>query len=161
MTESSRGEEGDNGKRRVALDDLVDSACLLLTAFLITVAVTGMFNGVRTGAVLVFAVFVPGWSLVTNWPSMRAKSTIASSVVLSLSLLTLVSLVALWIHEWNPVRILEGEAVVVEVLLIVGLARRGRADKRARAQSPLPDPPPEDVLSEPAPAEPQESGQSC
>jgi hypothetical protein len=61
---------------------------------------------------------------MTHWPRLDRWSQVGMSIVLSLSVLSLVAMVALWAHYWHPVGIFEAEAVLCLAALAAGLVRR-------------------------------------
>jgi uncharacterized membrane protein len=77
-----------------------------------------------------FALFVPGRAIVSNWPSLAVRPHVALSILFSLSTLTFVATVTLWLNYWHPLGLLEVESVVAVVALVVGLVRRRRDDAR-------------------------------
>jgi uncharacterized membrane protein len=66
---------------------------------------------------------------------MAARSNVAASVLMSLSILTLLATLTLWAGYWHPLGLLEIECVAVVVALFTALLRRRRADQ-ARAAIP-------------------------
>jgi uncharacterized membrane protein len=120
-----------HGGAGLGLDDALDAGCLFVTVALVTVLALGGRSVVRDVAAVVFTVFVPGWAVVSNWPAVGRRSRVAASVVVSLSLLTLVATVTLWLHYWHPVGTAEIEGVATVAALTTALARRST---RARHQ---------------------------
>jgi uncharacterized membrane protein len=112
------------GGADLGLDDALDAGCLFVTVALVTVLALGGRSVVRDVSAVVFTAFVPGWAVVSNWPTVGRRSRVAASVVISLSLLTLVATVTLWLHYWHPVGTAEIEGVVTVAALTTALVRR-------------------------------------
>jgi uncharacterized membrane protein len=127
----------------VVRDDLVDIGCVAVTAAVALLVATNQRDALRAGAGVVFAIFVPGWSIVSNWPGLAARSRLAASLLLSISILTLVATLSLWAGYWRPLGLLEVECVVVEAALCTALYRRARSaratPKTADATHDAPD----------------------
>jgi uncharacterized membrane protein HdeD (DUF308 family) len=110
-------------ERQEVLDLLagVVAAALLLVVF-VDWAGTG-----RVLLTLLFAFFVPGRAIVSNWPRMAEWADIGMSVVLSIGLLTLLATGCLWARIWHPLGLFQVEAAVSLIGLGVAVIRRRRA----------------------------------
>lgn len=111
--------------RSDSLDVVFDAACLLVSVALITILGVGGRSAVRDVVAVLFTVFVPGRAIATQWPAMARHAPVATSVILSLTLLALLATVTLWLHFWHPLGLAEVEAVVAAVALAVQLVRSG------------------------------------
>ena len=110
-------------------DDLIDMGCVAVTVAVAFAVATSERSAFRAVVGVIFALYVPGRALVSNWPSMAARSNVAASVLFSLSILTLLATVTLWAGYWHPLGLLEVECLAVGVTLFTGLLRRRRADQ--------------------------------
>jgi hypothetical protein len=81
-------------------------------------------NAFRTVVVVVFTAYIPGRAIISNWPSMAARSHLAMSVLFSLTILTLAATVTLWLNAWHPLGLLEVECGVTTTALFIALLRR-------------------------------------
>jgi hypothetical protein len=79
---------------------------------------------------LVFAFFVPGRAIVSNWPRLAGWSDVGMSVVLSLATLTFLATVSLWARIWHPLALFDIEAVLSLIGLGIAIARGRRAVSR-------------------------------
>jgi peptidoglycan/LPS O-acetylase OafA/YrhL len=104
--------------------ELLDLLAVILGAGLIVMVVLRGPTLPRGLLALGFTFFVPGRAIMTHWPRLDRWSQVGMSIVLSLSVLSLVAMVALWAHYWHPVGIFEAEAVLCLGALVAGLARR-------------------------------------
>lgn len=130
--------------RTAQLDARLDVMALGVSVCLAVVIALGLNGPVRELLALAFTVFIPGQAIVTNWPaawpplwpSAQARSVVALPIVLSLSVLTLLALVSLWLHLWHPMVLYAGELVASTVALAVALVRRysGRPEELSRAR---------------------------
>ena len=116
-------------------DYLIDMGCVAVTVAIAVAVAAGEGGAFRAVVGLVFALYVPGRSIVSNWPTMAARSNVAASVLISLSILTLLATLTLWAGYWHPLGLLEIECVAVGLALFTALLRRRRADQ-ARAAIP-------------------------
>ncbi len=78
---------------------------------------------------LLFAFYVPGRAIVSNWPSMAARSQVAAPVLFSLTVLTLLATLTLWAGYWHPLGLLIVEAVASGIGLFTAILRRRRAGR--------------------------------
>ena len=118
--------------------DLIDLACVAIATILaISVALKDQ-NAVRIVAALIFVLFVPGRSVVANWPAVAARFHVAVSILFSLSLLTLIATAALWGHFWHPLGLLEAECILAGGALIVAILRRHRVEGAMPTRSAMP-----------------------
>ena len=92
-----------------------------LLAGLVSVALLVLVFADRVGAprmllavllAVLFAFFVPGRAIVSNWPRMADWSGIGMSVELSIGALTLLATVCLWARIWHPLALFQIEAAV-------------------------------------------------
>ena len=90
---------------------VLDGSALATVLALSLLWLTDVKGPERVILALAFTVFVPGRALVSNWPVARERSQIALSVVLSISILVVVSVVALWLHLWHPPTLFAVEAL--------------------------------------------------
>jgi hypothetical protein len=109
--------------------DLIDVACVAVTVAVAVAVATNERNAFRAVVAVAFSLFVPGRAIVSNWPTLAQKPHVALSILFSLSVLTFVSTVTLWLNYWRPLGLLEVEAGVVMVALFIGLVRRRRDDE--------------------------------
>jgi uncharacterized membrane protein len=117
-------------------DDLIDMGCVAVTVAVAVAVATGERSAFRAVVGVVFALYVPGRSIVSNWPRLAARSNVAASVLFSLAILTLVSTLTLWAGYWHPLGLLEIECVAAGVALFTALLRRRRADQTGAAAVP-------------------------
>lgn len=117
-------ESRDGTARTRLIDNGLDSVCIVVTVALLVLALLRVEGSVRVVLASGFTLFAPGWAIVTNWVVLRRRTRFASSIVLSISLLTLLAIVSVWIHAWHPVGLMECEAVVVIVAVGIGNVRR-------------------------------------
>ena len=116
-------------------DDLIDVGCVAVTIAVAIAVATNERNAFRAVVGVVFALYVPGRAIVSNWPRMAARSQLAAPVLFSLSILTLLATLTLWAGQWHPLGLLEVECVVVGITLFAALWRRRRADRLAGTAS--------------------------
>jgi uncharacterized membrane protein len=114
-------------------DDLIDMGCVAVTVAVAVAVAAGERNAFRAVVGVVFALYVPGRSIVSNWPTVAARSNIAASVLFSLSILTLLATLTLWAGYWHPLGLLEIECVPVGVALVTAVVRRRRAGQAPAA----------------------------
>jgi hypothetical protein len=101
---------------------------------LIVLVVADFWSALRLVLALLFTFYVPGRAVVSNWPRVARWSGIGMSVVFSLSILTLLATVTLWIGFWHPLGLFVVEAVVSLAGLANGIVtRRQLAVRRLRA----------------------------
>ena len=106
--------------------DTLDLLAALIAVVLIVLAARGWSGPPRVLLALGFAFFVPGRAIVTNWRQTAGWSEVGMPMVLSLAVLTLVAMVALWAHFWHPLGIFQVEARLSLGALGVGTVRRHR-----------------------------------
>jgi uncharacterized membrane protein len=109
-------------------DDLIDMGCIAVTVAVAIAVEANDRSAFRVVVGVIFALYVPGRSVVSNWPRMAARSNVAASVLFSLSILTLLATGTLWAGYWHPLGLLEIESVFVGVVLFTGLLRRRRME---------------------------------
>ena len=117
----------------IVRDDLIDVGSIAVTVAVAVAVAAGERGAFRAVVGVAFAFYVPGRSIVSNWPSMAARSNVAASVLFSLALLILLSTLTLWAGYWHPLGLLEVECVPVGVALVAALLRRRRAGQAAAA----------------------------
>jgi hypothetical protein len=108
----------------LATSDLLDVACIALTALAAVALATNEHSFARSVAALIFVIFVPGRAIVSNWPEIAVQSVTAVSILFSLALNTLVATVAVWAHVWHPAGMIEVECALAIAALIVAILRR-------------------------------------
>jgi hypothetical protein len=117
-------------KRAERLDLL---ACGIALGLVVLVA-ADFWPALRLVLALLFTFYVPGRAVVSNWPRVARWSGIGMSVVFSLSILTLLATVTLWIGFWHPLGLFVVEAVISLAGLANGVVtRRQLAIRRPRA----------------------------
>lgn len=89
---------------------------------------------------LVFALFVPGRAIVSNWPRMALWSGAAMPIVFSLAIVTLLAMVTLWAGAWHPLSLFQGEAWLSIGGLCVGAVRRRGLQRRTGPGARQPKP---------------------
>jgi uncharacterized membrane protein len=99
-------------------------ACVAATATTAVAVATDERSVIRVVAGVAFALFVPGRSIVSNWPAIEERSHFAMAVLFSLAILTLVSTVTLWMNYWHPLGLTEVECAVVTPALFAAILRR-------------------------------------
>jgi uncharacterized membrane protein HdeD (DUF308 family) len=107
-----------------------------LLAGLVAVALLVLVFADRVGAArmllaVLFAFFVPGRAIVSNWPRMADWSGIGMSIALSIGALTLLAMVCLWARIWHPLALFQIEAAASLIALGIAVARR-RSSARPR-----------------------------
>jgi hypothetical protein len=114
-------------------DNMIDMGCVAIAVAVAVAVATGERSAFRVVVGVVFALYVPGRSVVSNWPRMASRSNVAASVLISLSILTLLATVTLWAGYWHPLGLLEFECGASGVALFTALLRRRRADQAGAA----------------------------
>ena len=109
-------------------DNLIDMGCIAVAVAVAIAVEANDRSAFRVVVGVIFALYVPGRSVISNWPRMAARSNIAVSVLFSLSILTLLATVTLWAGYWHPLGLLEIESVFVGFVLFTGLLRRRRME---------------------------------
>lgn len=115
---------GTTDSRRI--DNLLDAATLMVAAALLALAVLRVQDPVRVVMASAFTLFAPGWAIVTHWDVVRKRTRFAASIVLSLSVLSILAIVSVWIHAWHPIGLMELEASAVIAAVAAGNLRRVR-----------------------------------
>jgi hypothetical protein len=113
--------------------DLLDAAGVAISIGLLGLVLEGVTGPARILLALAFAFFAPGRAIVTNWPRFAYWSEFGMSIVLSLAVLTLLATATLWARYWHPVALLEIEAPLTTVALVIGMVRRHRHEPGADA----------------------------
>ena len=111
--------------------DMLDVTAIVLSVLLVTLVFVGWSGPPRVLLTVAFAFFVPGRAIVGNWPRMGQWSEAATSMVLSLAVLVLLTTVMLWVHAWHPLGLFQVVAGLSLVGLIIGMARRRRRTRGA------------------------------
>jgi len=123
----------DKHAAQIMRDDMIDMGCVAVSVAVAVAVATGERSAFRVVVGVVFALYVPGRSIVSNWPRLAARSNVAASVLFSLSILTLLATLTLWAGYWHPLGLLEIECVAAGVALFTALLRRRRADQAGAA----------------------------
>ena len=110
-------------------DNLIDVGCLAVAVAVAVAVATDEQTAFRAVVGVLFAFYVPGRSIVSNWPAMAARSNVAASVLFSLTVLTLLATATLWAGYWHPLGLLQFECVAAGIALLTALVRRRRADR--------------------------------
>jgi uncharacterized membrane protein len=116
-----------NTSTLVRKEQALDLSAAVIGAGLIALVATGSSGLLRFLLALAFTFFVPGRAIVSNWPAVARWSAAASTIVLSLAVLSFLATAALWAHEWHPVHLFEVEASLSLVGLGIGIVRRHSA----------------------------------
>jgi len=115
-------------RRRAEVLDLLAG---LVATVLLALVVADQVGTVRVLFAAVFAFFVPGRAVVSNWPRMADWSDIGMSIAASLTLLTLLATISLWARIWHPLALFEIEAVASLLALSVAVVRRRKWSRTA------------------------------
>lgn len=116
-----------NTRTAFAGSDLIDIACVAVTAAVAVAVATNERSVIRSVVAVIFLLFVPGRSIVSNWPVVAERSQLAVSVLFSLTVLTFAATVTLWSNFWHPLGLLEVECGITIVALFAAILRRRRA----------------------------------
>ncbi len=119
--------EGAGARSGFEGSDLIDAACLGVTALLAVTVLANERNAVRIVAAIIFTLIVPGRAVISNWPILATRSPIAASILFSLGILTFVATITLWSNLWRPIGLLEVECAVSTVALTTAILRRRTA----------------------------------
>jgi uncharacterized membrane protein len=119
---------GDSGEYTPSIQvaELLDLVAVLVAMGLLLLAFLDTGGVVRLLLALVFAFFVPGRAIVSNWPRMANWSDMGMSIALSLAVLVVFSTCSLWARFWHPLGLFQLEAVLSLIGLGVAIARRRR-----------------------------------
>lgn len=101
----------------------IDMSALGVIVALSVVMALGVTGLGRVLLALAFSLYVPGRAVLTLLPTMRATPHLGLSVVLSISVLVIVSVVALFVHLWQPDALYGVEAALSFVAISFSLAR--------------------------------------
>jgi len=112
--------------------EVIDLVSALIAMVLLVLVLLDRVGAARELLTVVFAFFVPGRAIVSNWPRMAEWSDIGMSIVLSLGVLILLATVSLWARFWNPLALFG----VVAAVSIVGLGIAVVGRRRAQASAP-------------------------
>jgi hypothetical protein len=105
---------------------VIDALCAVVTGALLTLTVVGWVGLARVLLAFAFAVYVPGWAVVTNFMPKTRASRAALPVLTSLTVLTAAATFTLWLHAWHPMQLFDIEAVASIAMMSVGAIRRER-----------------------------------
>ena len=105
------------------VSEILDLSAILVTGGLLVLIYTGASGILRILLALVFAFFVPGRAIVTNWPRMALWSEVAMPIVFSLASLALLAAMSLWAGLWRPLDLFQAEAWLSLGALCFGFAR--------------------------------------
>ena len=108
--------------------EVYDALAALVALLLIIVANAGVITWVRLLLTLMFAFFVPGRAVVSNWPRMARWSPEAMSIVFSLGIVTFLATFSLWVRFWHPVPLFDFEAGLSLTGLVISIVRRRKED---------------------------------
>src|ERR1700740_104978 len=103
---------GERVKGLATLPSALDLAAVAISVSLVGLVAEHATGSPRLLLALLFAFFVPGRAVVTNWPRMARWSEFGMSIVFSLAISTFAATATLWIHEWHPVGLFEIEAAL-------------------------------------------------
>jgi uncharacterized membrane protein len=103
---------------------IADGAALGITVVLVVLILVGSTGALRQLFALAFVCYVPGRAVVANWPPADVRAQVALSVVLSISIVSLISVVGLWIHAWRPMEEFAAEASASVVAITIAMVRR-------------------------------------
>ena len=114
---------------------VIDAACAVVTGALLALTVVGWVGLARVLLAFAFAVYVPGWAVVTNFmPKTRASRT-ALPVLVSVTILTAAATFTLWLHAWHPLQLFDIEAGASIALIERWSDPSGEATTTRRASS--------------------------
>jgi hypothetical protein len=105
---------------------VIDAVCIVVAGALLTLTVVGWVGLVRVLLAFAFAVYVPGWAMVTNFMPKTRASRAALPVLTSLTILTAAATFTLWLHAWHPMQLFDIEAGASIAMMSVGAIRRER-----------------------------------
>ena len=88
----------------------IDVACGVVTGVLVVLTALGWNGLTRVLLSFAFAVYVPGWAVVTNLMPKTRASRQALPVLASLTILTAAATVTLWLRVWHPLQLFDVEA---------------------------------------------------
>ena len=108
------------------LGDALDLLAALVAMGLIVLVDDHRFGLPRVLLAAVFAFFVPGRAIVSNWRRVAAWSQVTMSIVLSLPILPLLAMIMLWAHAWHPLGLFQAEGWMSLAALALGTGRRVR-----------------------------------
>jgi len=109
---------------------IADGAAVAVSIALAVMIDVGASGVVRVVLALAFVCYVPGRAVIANWPSAQARSQVALPVVLSVSIVTLVSVIGLWMHAWSPLAQFRLEAAASVAAITFAMLWRARSGRR-------------------------------
>ena len=104
--------------------EVVDLISLAATVALLALVAFDVTAWPRELLALAFLTFVPGWAIVTNWPSAAKVSRVALSVLLSVAISAGLATVTLWVHVWHPLALFYATALISLAAITFALVRR-------------------------------------
>lgn len=132
-------EQSGNARRlasrlKISLQSVVaDEVAIAITGALTVLIVIDATGSLRALLALAFVCYVPGRAVVANWPAAQARSQVALPVLLSVSIVTLISVIALWVHAWNPMAQFAVEAGASMAAIAFAFVQRARSGVRPNA----------------------------
>jgi uncharacterized membrane protein len=111
--------------------EILDVLAGLVAVALLVLVFADRLGTARMMLAVLFAFFVPGRAIVSNWPRMADWSGIGMSVALSIAALTLLATVSLWARIWHPLALFQIEAAASLIALGVAVSRRRRSPAAA------------------------------
>jgi hypothetical protein len=99
-----------------------DLTLLGVTALLFVLVARDVQGLPRVLATLAFACLVPGGALVTRLPFREREEILAMTLILSLCILSIASLLMVWLGVWHPLRLTAGLGAAASVVLLLDLA---------------------------------------
>jgi uncharacterized membrane protein len=111
--------------------EILDVLAGLVAVALLVLVFTDRLGAARIVLSVLFAFFVPGRAIVSNWPRMADWSGIGMSVALSIAALILLATISLWARIWHPLALFQIEAAASLIALGVAVSRRRRSPAAA------------------------------
>jgi uncharacterized membrane protein len=112
-----------DAEQRAQVLDLAAAGIAVMLLLLVLFNATGVPRLLLSVA---FTFFVPGRAVVTNWPRMAGWADLAMCIAVSLGILVLLALIALWLRAWRPESLFVAEALCSLFGLGVGFINRRR-----------------------------------
>jgi hypothetical protein len=113
--------------------EVIDLAAIVITAGLLFFVLTDLTGAPRVLFTAAFTFFAPGRAVVSNWSQMAVWADLAMSIAISLGLLALLAMIALWLRAWHPESLFVAEALLSLAGLGIGFTRR----RRSHAAEPI------------------------
>ena len=92
--------------------EVIDLAAIVITAGLLFFVLTDLTGAPRVLFTAAFTFFAPGRAVVSNWSQMAVWADLAMSIAISLGLLALLAMIALWLRAWHPESLFVAEALL-------------------------------------------------